>query len=101
MRAPKIASAFCLVLAPSTTSAVAQSAAQASPQTHAPRDPNERICEMVTGIGSRIGAKKICATRAEWAQRTKSDREALEQMQMLQGRPCVDAQKGTGRAPAC
>jgi hypothetical protein len=101
MRVPTIASTFSVLLASVTMPALAQAPAQTPPQTHAPRDPNERICELVTGIGSRIGAKKICATRAEWAQRTKADRAALEQMQMLQGRPCVDAQKGTGRAPAC
>lgn len=97
MRLPSIACSFSLTLAFFASPALSQQPAQ----THAPRDPNERVCENVTGIGSRIGARKVCATRAEWAARTKADRESLEQMQMLQGRPCVDARMGTGHAPAC
>lgn len=97
MRPSSIACSLSVALASLASPGVAQQ----SPQTHAPRDPNERVCENVTGIGSRIGAKKVCATRAEWAARTKADRDSLEQMQMLQGRPCVDARMGTGRASAC
>src|SRR5690349_18055998 len=97
MHLSKIVCALSLILTSMATPAVAQT----SPQTHAPRDPNERVCENVTGIGSRIGAKKICATRAEWAERRRHDREALEEIQRLQGRPCVDARQGTGAAPAC
>ena len=64
-------------------------------------DPNQKICETVSTIGSRLGAKKVCATRAEWAAKRKGDRETVEEMQRLQGRPCVAATQGTGVAPAC
>jgi hypothetical protein len=49
-------------------------------------DPNERICENITSIGSRIATKRFCGTRAEWADRKRQDREALERAQLS---PCV------------
>ncbi len=49
-------------------------------------DPNERICETIIPIGSRVGTKKFCGTRAEWADRKRQDREALERAQLS---PCV------------
>ena len=44
-------------------------------------DPNERICEKVPTIGSRLAAKRFCGTRAEWEDRKRQDREALESAQ--------------------
>jgi len=83
--------------------AAAQSAQADSSNARPAPDPNQRICETVSQIGSRLSSKKICATRAEWAQRRKQDRESVEEMQRLQGRPCVATTmgKGTGVAPAC
>ena len=49
-------------------------------------DPNERICETVKPIGSRLATKRICATRAEWAARKAEDKQALER---AQAGPCV------------
>lgn len=49
-------------------------------------DPNERICETITPIGSRLATKRICATRAEWAVRKAEDKQALER---AQAGPCV------------
>ena len=66
-------------------------------------DPNEKVCETVTTIGSRIAAKKICATRAEWAQRRKADRDFAEDIQHGMGfNRCTEtvgsSRKGT---PSC
>lgn len=66
-----------------TTPAVAQPKPQPNTSTG---DPNERICEKVEIIGSRLASKPICATRAEWADRKRQDREALE---AAQRGPCV------------
>lgn len=44
-------------------------------------DPNERICEKQSVIGSRLSSKKVCATRAEWAERQRADREVTEAAQ--------------------
>lgn len=59
-------------------------------------DPNERICETITPIGSRIGAKRFCGTRAEWADRKRQDRDALDAAQKS---PCVASNvTATGRS---
>ena len=49
-------------------------------------DPNEKICENIIPIGSRLATKRFCGTRAEWADRKLQDRQALEEAQRS---PCV------------
>ncbi len=44
-------------------------------------DPNERICEKMIVTGSRLASKKVCMTRAEWDERRRSDRDAIERAQ--------------------
>jgi len=50
-------------------------------QTKATPDQNQKICQVITPVGSRLGGKKICATRAEWEERRRADREATEKAQ--------------------
>lgn len=64
-------------------SAVAQKPA---PPNYNVGDPNERICENLTIVGSRLAVKRVCARRAEWADRIRQDREAIESAQRS---PCV------------
>ena len=72
-----------------------------TPANPAGLDPNEKICENVTAIGSRLSKKRICATRAEWEERNRLDREAVAQAQKQIGGPCsVVANKNTG-GPSC
>ena len=52
------------VLAIAVMIPAASPAAQA-PQTPTAPDPNEKICENLSQIGSRLSKKRICATRAE------------------------------------
>ena len=61
-------------------------------------DPNERICESIPVIGSRLATKRFCGTRAEWADRKREDREALE---AAQRGPCVLTHNGGNGKPAC
>lgn len=63
-------------------------------------DPNERICEKITLTGSRLAVKKICATRAQWAERLRLDREAVDQAQRAANAPCSTTNTRTG-APTC
>lgn len=49
-------------------------------------DPNEKICETIKPIGSRLATKRFCGTRAEWADRKLQERQALEDAQRS---PCV------------
>lgn len=59
--------------------------AQSAPQH---LDPNEKVCETIPVIGSRLGKKRICATRAEWEERKREDRQAVDQMQKQMVGPC-------------
>ena len=63
-------------------------------------DPNQKVCETVTVVGSRLAAKKICATRAEWAEKRKQDRDTVDEAQRSAHIGCsvVGTHSGT---PSC
>jgi hypothetical protein len=63
-------------------------------------DPSEVVCERIGSIGSRLATKKVCATRAEWAEKRKLDREAVDQAQRSANGPCNATLTHSG-APAC
>ena len=93
-----IVSALCW--AANASVAVAQST-DTSTQTPRPKlDPNQRICEDVTQVGSRIATKRICATRAEWAEKRKQDRDTVDEAQRSANIGCntVNTHSGT---PSC
>ena len=48
------------------------------------RDPNEVVCEKQKELGSRLAVKRVCMTRAEWAERRRLDRMELEKTQVNQ-----------------
>ena len=50
-------------------------------------DPNEVICRTTRVIGSRLGASRRCATRAQWAEDDRAQREALRSAQTRQTQP--------------
>ena len=56
-------------------------------------DPAEIVCEKITVIGSRLAVKRVCATRAEWAERRRLDRLELD---IQQKTVCVVGVKSTG-----
>ena len=65
-------------------------------------NPNEKICESIVQLGSRLAKKKVCATRAEWEERRRLDREAVEQAQKLIGGPCQTTPSARNGGPtAC
>jgi len=74
--------------------------ALAEPPSSAKKDPNEVVCEKTEIIGTRLGARKVCATRAEWAEKRKLDREAVDQAQRTANGPCQTINTHTGAA-AC
>jgi len=45
-------------------------------------DPNRIICEKQEVIGSRVATKKVCLTAAQWEERRREDREALDKAQV-------------------
>ena len=65
-------------------------------------NPNEKVCESIVPLGSRLAKKKVCATRAEWEERRRLDREAVEQAQKQIGGPCQTTPSGRNGGPtAC
>lgn len=44
-------------------------------------DANKIVCEKEETIGTRLGAKKVCLTVAEWQARAKDDRDQTERVQ--------------------
>ena len=89
-----VLSAAC-ALSIGSTPAFAES--RPAPNSYA-GDPNEKICENIVVTGSRLATKRFCGTRAEWADRKRQDREALESAQKS---PCVLTHNGSGGHPAC
>ena len=51
-----------------------------------PADPNQKICEDITMVGSRIATKRICATREEWAAKKRQDKDEVDRIQRS---PCM------------
>ena len=78
------------------TTAIAQ-VATAQPEKKA-YDPNERICENITLTGSRLATRRFCGTRAQWEERRRMDREAVEAAQRS---PCVVSTTGASGRPSC
>ena len=48
-------------------------------------DPNERICQSIEVIGSRLAKKRVCLTRSQWAERREEDRQNIERVQVRRG----------------
>ena len=59
---------------------------------------NDKVCETITVTGSRLGTKRFCGTRAEWEERKRRDREAVEAAQRS---PCVISTTGASGRPSC
>ena len=55
--------------------------AHAAQTTTTARDPNQKVCQVITPVGSRLATKKVCLTRQEWEDRKLRDREATERAQ--------------------
>ncbi len=74
------AAAGLLVSAP----AAAETAAAASSQKPADKS-SEVVCERQEITGSRLGTRRICLTRAQWAERRLQDRQEVEKVQTSRG----------------
>jgi invasion protein IalB len=48
-------------------------------------DPNKMICEKQEVIGSRLGTRRVCRTRAQWADLQLQDRQEVERVQVQRG----------------
>ena len=70
----------------------AQSAAQmpaasapAATSKNAGSNANEVVCERHVITGSRLGSRRICMTRAQWADLRLQDRQEVEKVQTRRG----------------
>jgi len=80
-------SAITLVAAV-TAPALAQAqshAPAAGQQQAASQDQNEIVCQKQEVTGSRLVAKKVCKTRAEWADSQLQDKQELTRVQTQRG----------------
>ena len=71
--------------------AAAPAAAQAQATPPAASQPtsdtraNEIVCQKQEVTGSRLGVKRICKTRAEWADAQLQDRQEVDRVQSRRG----------------
>ena len=66
----------------------AQTPAATAPAATNPKaadNSNEVVCERQEITGSRLGTRRICKTRAEWADLKLQDRQEVEQAQTRRG----------------
>lgn len=68
-------------MAPASAFAQTAQPQPAPQQAQQGADPNEMICEKQKAIGSRIATKRICKTRAQWAEDQRVDRMEVEKSQ--------------------
>lgn len=71
----------------------AQTAPAAPQAAKATPDPNEVVCEKEEETGSRLGAAKVCKTRAQWAEERRLNRATIDKVQMERG--CAGEGKGS------
>lgn len=57
-------------------------------------DPSEMVCEKITMLGSRVATKRVCMTRAQWADRRRTDRQEIERAQVS---ACAVTRSGGGK----
>jgi len=57
----------------------------ANEQKPAGPNPNEVVCQKQEVIGSRLASKRICKTRAEWADAQLQDKQELNRVQTQRG----------------
>lgn len=75
-----------LLLTPLAFAASAGFAQPATPTVPAhasadPYDPNQVICRVVHDTGSRLNRTRICATRQQWDEQYRIDRQSVEHTQ--------------------
>ncbi len=64
---------------------VTPAVAQASDSKKKSKDPNEVVCEKQEVLGSRVATKRICMTRAEWAEKRRLERLEIDKAQTARG----------------
>jgi hypothetical protein len=47
-------------------------------------DPDQLVCERQETTGTRLGARRVCLTVAQWEAKRREHREATEKVQRIQ-----------------
>jgi hypothetical protein len=84
----KLRSTLFLLPAIAGLSTVSTAQSPQAPAEQPPKkafDPNEVVCEKQTVAGSRLATKRVCMTRAQWADLKSQDREEIEKVQVRRG----------------
>ena len=72
-----------LLLCGASVSAATDDATPPPAAAQSRNDPNKIICETQEVIGSRLATKRVCATRAQWAERRLQERLQIDQSQRV------------------
>ncbi|HEY6048800.1 MAG TPA: hypothetical protein VIV07_07120 [Sphingomicrobium sp.] len=80
MRLVFLASAAALITSAVVATPAFSQVAPAQQQTAKP-DPNEVVCEKQEETGTRLGAKRVCKTRSQWAEQRRIDRLEIDRVQ--------------------
>ena len=78
-----LAAAPVSVFAEATPVAVAATPSAAKATVDPRVDPNTIVCKGEDVTGSRLGAKKVCLTRQQWADMSRASRERLDDTQRM------------------
>lgn len=58
------------------------SVASAEEKKTAAKDPDRIICEKQEVVGSRLATRRVCMTAAQWEERKREDRQAIDKAQV-------------------
>jgi hypothetical protein len=92
-----LGAAICLAISGVATIAWADPATPSSRRP--PADPNQKVCEDITMVGSRLATKRICASRAEWEAKKKESKDDVERMQREIKLQCQQGSSRSGGPP--
>ena len=61
-------------------------------------DPEQIVCRSETDIGSRVSRRRVCRTRAEWAELQAQSRDVTDEVQRYKPQICnPDGAGGSGK----
>jgi len=70
-----------LLVSSAAVFAQAPAEAPATTQLGPNQDPDQIVCQTQTEIGSRLNRRRVCRTRAEWAEHRRMYRDNIEKAQ--------------------
>ena len=73
--------ALTVVVLLGATAAFAQAPTDSTTRTGPNQDPNQVVCVNERETGSRVASRRVCRTRAEWAEHEAEQRRTLEKTQ--------------------